>query len=266
MKLNLSISTCPNDTFMFDALIHGRIDCRGYEFELTMHDIELLNRDALMYRADISKISAALMPAIASKYAMLNSGAALGRGNGPLLVSSKRISTDELRSARIAIPGKYTTAAGLLKKAFGENLDTHEYLFSDISTAILSGEVDAGVLIHEERFIYADKGLQLVADLGNIWEQLTGCPIPLGAIVVKRSLEDSVRRDIDELIGESVSYAMANPHESRTFVKMHARELDDKVIDSHIEMFVNQYSINMNAEGRAAVETLTGMNSNDIFI
>ena len=173
MKLKLSISTCPNDTFMFDAMLHRRIDTEGLDFDLTMADIEQLNAAALAGEPDITKLSYASFPLVADRYRILGSGSALGRGNGPLLVSRHKLYPDELRDARIAIPGEHTTANRLLSLFFPEASDKRVYLFSDIADAVLSDECDAGVLIHEGRFTYRGKGLRLVADLGEEWEKRT---------------------------------------------------------------------------------------------
>ena len=268
MDLKLSISTGPNDTFMFDALVHGRIDTSGYRFQLCMEDIQQLNRHILDGEPDVSKISYAVYPRIADRYRILSAGSALGRGNGPLLVSRHKIYPDEVSDVRIAVPGIYTTANFLLNFAFGEVKERREYLFSDIAEAVLSGEMDAGVLIHEERFSYAQKGLSLVSDLGEVWERKTGLPIPLGAIVVRRELEERVQRDIDSLLRESIIFAMNNPSASYDFVKRYARELSDTVIRRHIEMFVNNFSVDIGEEGRKAVRTLfreNGFESDNCF-
>lgn len=252
--MTINISTCPNDTFMFDALLHGKIDTKGYKFDLHMADIAELNTLAQQGVADISKISYAAYPMIEDQYQILSSGSALGRGNGPLLVSKKKIYPDEVPHLKIAIPGYTTSAAMLLKIAYGEIKELKEYLFSDISEAIESGEVDAGVLIHEERFLYKEQGLHLVVDLGAMWEKRSGLPTPLGAIVIRRDIDDEVKKEINQLIMESVYFAQTNYASSQAFVREHAKELDDEVIKDHICMFVNYYSINLNEEARNAIE------------
>ena len=256
-KLKLHISTCPNDTFMFDALLHGRLTPPPpLTVELTMSDIEELNRAVLTGEPDISKISYAVYPQIADDYMLLDSGSALGYGNGPLLVSRRKIYPDEIASATIAIPGEHTTANLLLRHAFGKDLRTRPYLFCHIAEAVLDDEADAGVLIHEERFTYADKGLHLVADLGSLWEQSTSLPIPLGAIVAHRRLGDDTIRIIEQSVRRSVAYAMENPGRSYRFVRENARELSDDVIGRHIDMFVNKFSLSLESEGREAVQRL----------
>ncbi len=268
MKLRLNISTCPNDTFMFDALLHDKIDTKGYQFELCMADIEQLNDYVEEASVDISKLSYARYPSISQNYEILGSGSAIGRGNGPLLVSKHKIYPDELCDCTIAIPGQRTTANLLLQRIFPNIKSKREYLFSDVSSAVLDGEVDCGVLIHEERFLYAQKGLKLVADLGDEWERLTGKMIPLGAIVIKRNLPYQTKKDIEILIRKSVEFAFANRQSSYGFVKQHARELDDDVIDKHISMFVNEYSLDIKQEGRDSVKELfKGFdNLNNIFL
>ena len=258
MNLKLNISTCPNDTFMFEAMLHGRIDTEGLVFDLHLADIEQLNGAALSGEPDISKLSYAAVPHISDRYKILNSGSALGRGNGPLLVSRYKIYPDELHDARVAIPGEHTTANLLLNKIYPSVKDRRAYLFSDIAEAVMTGECDAGVLIHEGRFVYRKIGLQLVADLGVEWERLTGLPLPLGAIVVSRRLDAPLQRKIDRVLRRSIEYARANPAVSAGFVRQYAQELSEEVTRSHIELFVNDYSVDLGAEGRKAVTGLLG--------
>ncbi|WP_298030161.1 1,4-dihydroxy-6-naphthoate synthase [uncultured Alistipes sp.] len=256
MTLKLHISPCPNDTFMFDALVNGRIDAGGLRFEVEYHDIEELNRGAAVGRADISKISCAVLPAIAGSYTLLDSGAALGRGNGPLLV---RRAGEAGPVRRAAVPGAHTTANALLGKLFPEIEERVPVLFSEIAASVERGDYDAGVLIHEGRFVYRERKLELIADLGQLWERRTGLPLPLGGIAAKKSLPERVRREITGLIRKSIEYAFAHPGASRAYIREHAQELDDKVIDAHIALFVNDYSLGLGDEGRRAVETLTGV-------
>ena len=255
MRLKLHISPCPNDTFMFDALVNGRIDTGSLRFEVEYHDIEELNRGAGLGRADISKISCAVLPAIAEHYALLDSGAALGRGNGPLLV---RRAGDTRPIRRVAVPGLHTTANALMGKLFPEIEERTPLLFSRIAAAVERGDFDAGVLIHEGRFVYRERELELVADLGQLWEHRTALPLPLGGIAARRSLPDEVRHEAERLLRTSIEYAFTHPEASRTYIKQHAQELDDKVIDAHIALFVNGYSLSLGDEGRRAIEALTG--------
>lgn len=254
MKLRLNISTCPNDTFMFDALIHGKIDTKGYTFDVSLEDIDMLNKQVSEDSdCDISKISYAHYPNITESYKLLRSGSAMGSGNGPLLVSKHKIYPDEIPSLTIAIPGENTSANFLLNFVSPSIKQKKVYLFSDVSEAILTGEVDAGVLIHEERFSYPSKGLKLVLDLGEYWQQKSGSLIPLGAIVINRKLETGIQADINYLIAESIRYAYKNPGESQRFIREHARELSDEVIEQHIKMFVNEYSLDITEYGISSV-------------
>lgn len=254
MHLKLYISPCPNDTFMFHALVHGLIPCEGLSFDVEYHDIEQLNRRALSAEADISKISCAVLPAIADTYALLDSGAALGRGNGPLLIRRKDFE-GELHS--VAVPGEYTTANALVKTLFPSIEQRTPMLFSDIAEAVERGDFDAGVLIHEGRFVYQRRNLALVADLGEEWERRTGLPLPLGGIVVRRELGDDVRERVERVLRRSIEYAFAHPRQSREYVKAHAREIEDDVIDKHIDLFVNEFSLWLGDEGRKAITRLT---------
>ena len=266
MKLKLSISTCPNDTFMFDAMVHRRIDTEGLEFDLTLCDIEQLNAAALDASADITKLSYAVVPEVLDRYKILNSGSALGRGNGPLLVSRHKIYPDELGDARIAIPGEHTTANRLLALLYPVAANKRAYLFSDIADAVMSDECDAGVLIHEGRFTYRDKGLRLIADLGEEWEKRTALPLPLGAIAVSRRLDTDTRRTIDRVLRRSIAFAFENPAASAGFVRQYARELSEEVTRRHIELFVNAYSLDLGEEGRQAVVRLLELENEEIFV
>ena len=255
MKYTLHISPCPNDTFAFDALINGRI---AHDFDLAVeyHDIEVLNKGVLRGEPDISKISYSVYPQIADRYVLLDSGSALGRGNGQLLV---RRAGERSPIRRVASPGLNTTANALLVRYFPNVEQVVPMLFSEIAEAVERGEVDAGVLIHEGRFVYERRQLELVADLGQLWEQETGMPLPLGAIVAKRELGSGQIAAFEQLLAESVRYAMAHPAASREFVKEHAQELEDEVIDKHIALFVNDFTVSLGDEGRRAVERLTSV-------
>ena len=266
MKLKLNISTCPNDTFMFDAMIHRRIDTEGLEFDVTLADIEQLNQTALEGGTDISKLSYAVVPLLKERYKVLNSGSALGRGNGPLLVSRRKIYPDELHDAKIAVPGLHTTANLLMSRIYPTAEKKEAYLFSDIMDCVMSGACDAGVLIHEGRFVYRKTGLQLIADLGEQWDKLTGLPLPLGAIVVSKRLDTAMQQKIDRVLRRSIEYAFANPKAAEGFIKQHAQELSDDVIRQHIELFVNPYSVDLGQEGRRAVTELLNLNDEEIFV
>lgn len=241
---------------MFDAIINRRIDLEGFEFDVDYLDIEQLNQAALGRKADITKCSTALLPYIWERYSLLDSGSALGRGNGPLLV---RRSGDKTPIRHVAVPGLYTTANSLINRLFPMIMKRTPILFSEIAEAVEFGHFDAGVLIHEGRFVYERRNLELVADLGLEWERRMELPLPLGSIVVARDLGDDVAEKFDRLLRRSIEYAFAHPEASREFIKTHAQELDDEVIDKHIALFVNDFSLSLGEEGRRAVEQLTGI-------
>jgi len=256
MRLTLGFSTCPNDTYIFDAMVHGRIDTEGLEFELIMSDVEELNHRAFTSEIDITKISYHAYAYIADSYLLLNSGSALGFKNGPLLVSRYKIFPDEIDNVKIAIPGFHTTANLLLSIAYPGHKNKKEYLFSDIEEVVLSGEMDAGLIIHENRFTYRQKGLKKVADMGEFWETKTGMAIPLGGIVVNRKLPAEIRSKVDRIMKRSVEYAFENPKASYPFVKHHAQAMDDSVMMSHIGLYVNDFTRDLGIDGKKAIETL----------
>lgn len=239
---------------MFDAIINKRIDTRGFDLDVEYHDIEELNSRALKGEADFSKISCAILPEIEDTHILMGSGAALGRGNGPLLVRRKGETTP---LQHIATPGIHTTANALTIKLFPEIKGRTPMLFSEIAEAVERGDFDGGVLIHEGRFVYESRNLELVADLGILWEERMQLPLPLGGIVAKKSLDPEVVEQFETLLRQSIEYAFANPAVSRDFIKSHAQELDDKVIDSHIALFVNHYSLDLGSEGEEAILALT---------
>ena len=251
---------------MFEALAHGRIDTEGVSFDLSFADIEELNRGAIAGEPDVSNLSYATLPLLQGGYKVLDSGSALGRGNGPLLVSRHKIYPDELADASIAIPGEHTTANLLMSRLFPEAADKTPYLFSDIADVVLSGERDAGVLIHEGRFTYEKRSLRLVADLGLEWERKTGLPLPLGAIVVRSDLPQEIQKKCERAIRRSVEYAMQNPDISAGFIRAHAQEMSDEVTRQHIALFVNGFSISLGSEGRDAVRRLLDTGTDNIFV
>ena len=258
MRLSLGFSPCPNDCFMFDAIVHRRVDLEGLEFAPHLTDVEALNKAAFAGEADVTKLSYHAFAHCASDYVLLDAGSALGRNCGPLLISKRQIAVDDVRGGRltIAIPGRYTTANLLLGLAFPAARRTRELIFSDIEGAVLDGRVDAGVIIHENRFTYAAKGLRKVVDLGEYWEADTGAPIPLGGIVARRSLPDEVQHTINRVLRRSVEFAFAHREASLPFVREHAQEMDEAVMYQHIDLYVNGYSVDLGAEGRRAVELL----------
>lgn len=256
MNLTLGFSTCPNDTFIFDAMVNGRIDTEGLHFKLHLADVEELNRLAFSAEIDITKVSYHAFAYLSDAYQLLTSGSALGFGNGPLLISKRKIYPDEVKELKIAIPGKYTTANLLLSLAYPHLDQKKEYLFSDIEEVILSGEADAGVIIHENRFTYQSKGLRKIVDLGEWWEQQNGLPIPLGGIIVKRMLPEEIRHKINRVLRRSVEHAFQNPNDSLPFVRQHAQSMDESVMQNHIRLYVNDFSMDLGMKGREAIETL----------
>lgn len=257
-RLSIGYSPCPNDTFIFDALVHQKIDTQGLTFDVHLHDVEELNQKAFRGELDITKLSYHAFVYGMSNYVLLDAGSALGNNCGPLLIANKALSDPEQQvpNLTIAIPGKYTTANFLLQYAFPGVRSRREMLFSDIEGAILEGQVEAGVIIHENRFTYADKGLIKIMDLGEHWEQTTGLPIPLGGIAVKRDLPLSLQQKINRLMRKSVQYALDHPEASTAYVRTHAQEMDQQVINRHIELYVNAYTLDLGPKGKAAVNTL----------
>jgi len=258
MTLTLGFSPCPNDCFMFDAMVHGRIDLEGLDFDVRMADIEALNSAAFAGAVDITKLSFHAYAYCADDYVLLDAGSALGRNCGPLLISQRPIAPEEVAAGdlRIAIPGKYTTANFLLSLAFPRATDKSECLFSDIECGVLDGRFDAGLIIHENRFTYADRGLKKIIDLGEFWESETGAAIPLGGIVISRRLPADVRQRVNRVMRRSIEYAFANRDASLPFVRANAQAMSDEVMYKHIDLYVNEYSVDLGVDGRRAVEVL----------
>jgi len=258
MKLSLGFSPCPNDCFIFDAIVSRRIDLEGLEFSVRLADVEELNAAALAGQAQITKLSYHAYAFCAARYVLLDAGSALGRNCGPLLISKRAISKDDVAGGklRIAIPGQYTTANFLLGLAFPSAQHKTELLFSAVEGAVLNGEFDAGLIIHENRFTYEAKGLKKIIDLGEFWEAETGAPIPLGGIVISRLLSDDVKRAVNRIVRRSVEYAFAHRDASLPFVRQHAQEMSEEVMYRHIDLYVNEFSVELGAEGRRAVELL----------
>ena len=258
MKLSLGFSPCPNDCFMFDAIVNHRIDLEGLEFSIRMADVEALNRTAFAGEVDVTKLSCHAYAYCAGTYVLLDAGSALGRNCGPLLISKRTVSEDEVAGGRlrIAIPGKYTTANCLLGLAFPEAQDKTELVFSAIEPALLDEQYDAGLIIHENRFTYEAKGLKKIIDLGEFWERETGAPIPLGGIVINRSLPGDVKPIVNRVLRRSVEHAFAHRADSLPFVRVHAQEMSEDVMYRHIDLYVNEYSVDLGTEGRRAVQLL----------
>jgi 1,4-dihydroxy-6-naphthoate synthase len=257
--LSLGFSPCPNDTFIFYALARGKIPGRALAFRPVLEDVETLNRMALRGALDLTKASFGALGLLREQYVLLRSGAALGRGCGPLVVARGQVAMDALRGKRIAVPGEHTTANLLLRlhdPALAENAASMP--FHRVMEAVRDGEAEAGVIIHESRFTYPSYGLVKVLDLGEWWESETGHPIPLGCILARRTLGEEAVRCAEDMIRESVRYAFENPEAAAPYVREHARELDRKVIAEHIGLYVNDYTVDLGQEGRAAVRELLG--------
>ena len=259
MKLTLGFSPCPNDTFIFNALIHHKIDTEGLTFEVFYDDVETLNEKAFRGELDVTKLSYHAFAYVTDKYVLLDAGSALGFGVGPLLIARRDISADDLRASpgfKIGIPGKYTTANFLLGLAFPMAVNKEVLVFSEIEQALLDEKIDIGLIIHENRFTYQDKGLKKIIDLGDYWEQQTGCAIPLGGIVASRSLPADVQHKINRVLRKSVEFAFTNPKSGVDFIRRHAQEMSEEVMYKHIELYVNQYSADLGPEGRKAIKLL----------
>ncbi len=253
MQLTLGFSPCPNDTFIFDALLHDQVETDGLRFLPVLEDVETLNRKAFNQELDITKLSFHTWMFLQAEYELLNSGSALGRGCGPLLISKNDIPLSEVKDLRVAIPGKYTTAHFLFQSRFGKSVQTLEKVFSGIENAVLSGEVDAGVIIHENRFTYQQRGLKKIIDLGEWWEQETGCAIPLGGIFIKKSLGPEIKKQVEQAIKKSVELGfMQLPHIS-DYIKSHSQEMDEMVMRQHIDLYVNSFSLDLGTEGNKAI-------------
>jgi 1,4-dihydroxy-6-naphthoate synthase len=262
MKLTLGFSPCPNDTFIFDALIHHKIDTEGLEFEVFYDDVETLNQKAMRGQLDITKLSYHAFAYVANQYVLLDAGSALGFGVGPMLISKKDPEvlreqlTTQNTSLTIGIPGKYTTANFLLSLAFPNAINKQELVFSDIENALLEERIDVGLIIHENRFTYQDKGLKKIMDLGDYWEKQTGLAIPLGGIVANRNLPEDVQHKVNRVLRRSVEFAFANPKSGLEFIRSHAQEMSEEVMYKHIDLYVNQYSLDLGEEGKKAIQLL----------
>ncbi len=251
----IGFSPCPNDTFIFDAMINNRLpQNEGWNPHLL--DVEALNKNAAVGMYDVTKMSFAAYAFVSDKYQILNAGSALGRGCGPLIISKLPLTLEELKDKKIAIPGARTTANLLMSIFVPECKAKVEMVFSDIEEAVLSGRCDAGLIIHENRFTYQQKGLFKVADLGELWEHKTGLTIPLGCIAVKRSLSEEEKKHIDDLIRHSVEYAFQNPTASKEYIAHHAQEMDPTVQQQHIDLYVNDFSVTLGVDGKNAIQTL----------
>lgn len=263
MKLSIGFSPCPNDTFIFDALVNKKIDTGDFEFMPVLEDVQTLNEWAIEGKLAISKISYGVLPLVINQYQLLNSGGALGKGVGPLLITDQSLEVSTLDTLRelvnqmhVAVPGINTTAHLLFSLAFPDAKHKSFKIFHEIENAILNAEVDAGVIIHENRFTYQQKGLKKIIDLGAYWEDTLKVPIPLGGIIIRKDLPHSIMQQVDALIRKSLEYAFAHYPEISDYVKLHAQAMEEEVMRKHIDLYVNQYSLNIGEDGKKAVQTL----------
>jgi 1,4-dihydroxy-6-naphthoate synthase len=265
MELTLAFSPCPNDTFIFDALVNNKIDTVGLQFNVYMEDVQTLNQWALSGKMDVTKISYGVWPRIQKKYTLLHSGGALGMGVGPLLITTKEKSSplgnilqhkELLNNLTIAIPGENTTAHFLFSMAFPNAKKKIFKVFHEIEQAVLSGEVDAGVIIHENRFTYQDKGLFKLVDLGEYWENTLQIPIPLGGIVAHQRIDQQMAKKVDQLIKQSIEYAFTQYPTISDYVHAYSQEMSETVMRQHIDLYVNKYSLDLGEDGIAAVNKL----------
>lgn len=255
MKLSLGFSPCPNDTFIFDALVNKKIDSGDFEFDVVLEDVQTLNQWAIAGRLDVTKMSYGVLPLALDHYKVLYSGSALGRGVGPLLISSAAIGTDNIETKQIAIPGENTTAHLLFSLAYPQAKNKVFLRYDLIEKFVLEAK-GLGVIIHENRFTYQDKGLIKITDLGDYWETTTGNPIPLGGIVIRKDLDTDVQQRVDALIKKSIEFAFSNYPELNDYIRVHSQEMSEDVLRKHIDLYVNDYSIELGDKGKAAIMTL----------
>ena len=256
MKLSLGYSPCPNDTFIFDAMVNGKIDTEGLEFETVLEDVETLNKSAFDAKLDITKLSFPAYFSNLDKYVLLNSGAALGKGVGPLLVSRTMDPIPDISALTIALPGRNTTANLLFSFAFPKATRKRFMVFSAIEDAVVNQETDLGVIIHENRFTYQSKGLFKQADLGEFWEKQLHVPVPLGGIAIQRNIEKQVADKVNSMIRRSIEFAFANYPVVSDYVKEHSQTMSEDVMRKHIDLYVNNFSIDLGAEGKNAINKL----------
>lgn len=256
MEITLGFSSCPNDTYTFDALVHKKIDTRGLDFKCVIADVQDLNRRAMGGDLQVTKLSYFAYSHVYKTYQILDAGSALGYANGPLFICKKGDEQRINKKSRILIPGRETTANLLFSMAYPDYTNKTECLFSEIEPKILSGEYDAGVIIHENRFTYAERGFAMLRDLGNYWESETKNPIPLGAITVRRDLPEELKQTINQLLRESIEYANAHPQDSNQYIHQYAQAIEDDVLKKHIALFVNDFSLSLGEKGETAIRTL----------
>jgi 1,4-dihydroxy-6-naphthoate synthase len=254
LHFNIGFSPCPNDTYIFDALVHSKIES-PFTFTAHLHDVQELNQMAAKALLPVTKLSFFAYASVSHLYEILDAGSALGNGCGPLLIAKNSTLPNPLQ-AKICVPGMHTTANLLLSIFYPELIDKTGLLFSEIESALLNEKFDAGVIIHENRFTYSQLGLKLIADLGSKWESKTQMPIPLGCIAVARALPLAVKQQISQLIVNSITYANNHVNDVMPYVKKHAQNMNEKVMKQHIDLYVNKYSLDLGLQGKAAINTL----------
>ncbi|HRG28324.1 MAG TPA: 1,4-dihydroxy-6-naphthoate synthase [Chitinophagales bacterium] len=256
MNLSIAYSPCPNDTFIFDALAHQKIDTEGLTFDIIHGDVETLNREAMDGKYDITKLSYHAFAYMSNHYQLLTAGSALGRGCGPLMISKDEIPRSKIEFCLIGIPGRLTTANFLMTLAFPEAATKKEMVFNEIENALLNDAIDIGLIIHENRFTYIHKGLKKIIDLGEWWEKKYQLPIPLGGIVTRRDFGPELQLKINRVVRRSVEFALANPAQTMEYVRENAQEMDEQVMQQHIALYVNDFSVDLGEEGKAAITAL----------
>jgi len=254
MQLSLGFSPCPNDTFIFDAMVNGKVDTEGLIFNYQMEDVETLNLRAFNNELDITKLSFHAFSYLTQTYTLLDSGSALGWNCGPLLISKQNFELGSIHEKKIGIPGKYTTANFLFMSEFANVKIVESMPFNEIEDQLLTGSIDAGVIIHENRFTYKEKGLYKLLDLGHAWQKKTGHPIPLGGIAIKKNIPNVIANKVNRIVKRSVQFAMQNTASSEGFVAANAQELDLKVINDHIGLYVNEYTVSLGKSGLDAIK------------
>lgn len=268
--MTLGFSPCPNDTFIFEALVNGKIDTGDIEFEPVLEDVQTLNQWALQGKLDITKLSFGVLPLVLNHYALLSSGGALGKGVGPILISSKELPGSEVEEQCIAIPGENTTAHLLFNLKYPHAKNKIFMRYDKIESFVGEGK-GLGVIIHENRFTYEDKGLKKIIDLGEYWEEETNIAIPLGGIVIKKNKDKSLQQKVNKLIEESIRFAFANYPELNDYIRQHSQEMSEDVMRKHIDLYVNDYSINLGPGGRNAVMKLlhvkdAAISASEVFV
>ena len=259
--LTLGFSPCPNDTFIFDALVNNKIDTEGLKFEVVLEDVQTLNKWAIESKLDITKISFGVLPLILNNYIVLNSGSALGKGVGPLLIKNTARQTNEVDNLNIAVPGENTTANLLFSMAYPNAKNKIFLRYDEIESFVLANE-GLGVIIHENRFTFEQKGLIKIVDLGDYWEKETGNSIPLGGIVIKRNINFELQKKADHLIKKSIEFAFSNYPNLNDYIRQHSQEMSEDVMRKHIDLYVNKYSLQLGKTGKTAIKKLLSVHQN----